>query len=583
MTSTINRALAHLGRHYRPFTHLDASTLHAAGRLIRTYDLLQGESITLVPAGRDDMLFIAAGAVSLIDEVAVAAPLDADGEALPEPVDLGKLPGPATLRAERRSVICRVELGEIYALLSIGEMPGDGGEESSDLLARVQLPSLLRTRVFRSLPLEVLDRTLRRIHPRPVAAGEEVIRQDERGDTFFIIQSGAAEVWREELEDDEPQMVAVLGPGDSFGEEALIIGGGRNATVRMIDDGVLLSLNKDDFEEVVSRPLTRSVTPAVAKAMMDSGHPMIDVRYEDEYQESFVPGSILMPLPDIRSLAGDLDPGATHLVMCAAGKRASAAAMLLRQRGIEALVVEGGMRNWPYRTNTIPELELVLFDFCPYAQRAVITLLHTGTPCKLTYIDAENKPDWFDRVSPLGKVPILRIDGRTHVFESSVINEYVAQVSGRSMLPADPIERTRAKSWIEFGATCLGGLMKMVQSADRQGYDAAAAAVLRNLAMLEKQVHADGPFFLGEEFSLVDSTYAPVFQRVRELDRIESFCDMESFPRLQRWSESLAALAEVNDSINGDFSDIYRRFVRRKGPGGHVDRLLARFDTAAIA
>ena len=67
-------------------------------------------------------------------------------------------------------------------------------------------------------------------------------------------------------------------------------------------------------------------------------------------------------------------------------------------------------------------IELISFDLCPFVQRSVITLLEKDIPFKRTNIDLANKPDWFLQISPLGKVPVLKIDGNI-LFESAVINE----------------------------------------------------------------------------------------------------------------------------------------------------------------
>ena len=164
-----------------------------------------------------------------------------------------------------------------------------------------RLMFLKSTRAFRLLPLHTVEEAAYRCEEVEAKRDQEVIRQDMKADNFYIILAGEAEVWREELEDDEPQMVALLGVGDAFGEEALITGGARNATVQMTTDGRLLQLSKEDFEELVSAPALRSVTAEVAKAMLSDGAQIIDVRFEEEYEESFIPSSILVPLPELRS------------------------------------------------------------------------------------------------------------------------------------------------------------------------------------------------------------------------------------------------------------------------------------------
>ena len=58
----------------------------------------------------------------------------------------------------------------------------------------------------------------------------------------------------------------------------------------------------------------------------------------------------------------------------------------------------------------MPDLKLISFDLCPYVQRAAIILTEKGVPFERVTIDLANKPGWFLEISPLGKVPLLRVD-----------------------------------------------------------------------------------------------------------------------------------------------------------------------------
>lgn len=70
---------------------------------------------------------------------------------------------------------------------------------------------------------------------------------------------------------------------------------------------------------------------------------------------------------------------------------------------------------------SLPAIELISFKTCPFVQRSVITLKEKGIDFKTTYIDLAEKPAWFLAISPLGKVPVLKI-GDEVLFESAVIN-----------------------------------------------------------------------------------------------------------------------------------------------------------------
>ena len=95
-----------------------------------------------------------------------------------------------------------------------------------------------------------------------------------------------------------------------------------------------------------------------------------------------------------------------------------------------------------------PKFELVSFDICPYVQRSVITLKHKKIDFKLTFIDLEKPPEWFNKISPLGKVPLLLVrnsesEKPTVLFESAPINEYLDEVTPDSINSKDPIQKAR--------------------------------------------------------------------------------------------------------------------------------------------
>ena len=64
---------------------------------------------------------------------------------------------------------------------------------------------------------------------------------------------------------------------------------------------------------------------------------------------------------------------------------------------------------------------LCSFKTCPWVQRAAIVLRAKHVPYDITYIDRDNRPDWFLAISPHSKVPVLRIGDAYRLFESNAI------------------------------------------------------------------------------------------------------------------------------------------------------------------
>ena len=563
-----NRTLEFLSKNFHPFTHFNRDMLSKAERSLRFFDIKAGEMLSLQACSPEDTLYITEGSAN----IALASHANknevyeykANNKQV---VHFSYDQSPVKITTDVSTTICHADRALLNDFISLQEISSSSNVEDKNTFMQ-RLMFLKTTRVFRLLPLNVVEKAAHRSKEIQVKKDQEVIRQDMKGDCFYIMLEGEAEVWREELEDDEPQMVALLGIGDAFGEEALITGGARNATVQMTTDGHLLQLSKDDFEELVSAPALRSVTAEVAKVMVDEGAQIIDVRFEEEYERSFVPGSILMPMPELRSHIPKLDKNIEYLILCAVGARAAAATLLLRQKNINARFIEGGIQQWPFPTAKSLDLELIMFDFCPYAQRGVISLLQNDIPCKLTYLDPDNLPDWFADVSPFGNVPILRVNGKTTIFESSVINELIGLLATSKMLPADPVERSVSRSWTEFGSTLIGQITGILSVKSEEEFLEKCTAFHTNLQRLEEQLEGRGPYFSGKDFSLTDSTYAPLFMRMQHLNNCVPLYEVADYPLIKNWTKQLLALDSVKNSSPANFKDIFNRFIQRRGKGG---------------
>ena len=84
------------------------------------------------------------------------------------------------------------------------------------------------------------------------------------------------------------------------------------------------------------------------------------------------------------------------------------------------------------------KLTLVSHHLCPYVQRAAISLAEKGVPFERISIDLADKPAWFRAISPLGKVPLLRVhqDGEeTVIFESAVVLEFLEENENKPLQP----------------------------------------------------------------------------------------------------------------------------------------------------
>ena len=203
---------------------------------------------------------------------------------------------------------------------------------------------LLRTEAFHRIPPSNLQAIFMRLQPVNYRAGEVVVKQGDEGDYFYAIAAGRCAVTHEGPPSDTGVPLAELGPGDSFGDEALICDAKRGATVTMLTDGALMRLDKSDFNSLLKEPMLQRVSyPEASERVAKNGANWLDVRLPSEFQASHLTGAINLPLSMLRVSLAQLDPSANYVVVCDTGRRSSAGAFILNARGYNAVVVQGGM------------------------------------------------------------------------------------------------------------------------------------------------------------------------------------------------------------------------------------------------
>ena len=206
---------------------------------------------------------------------------------------------------------------------------------------------------------------------------------------------------------------------------------------------------------------------------------------------------------------------------------------------------------------------LVSHHLCPYVQRAAIALTEKGVAFERIYVDLANKPDWFKAISPLGKVPLLLV-GDEVVFESAVILEYLEETLPNPMHPAGPLARARHRGWIEFGSSILNDIWGFYSAPDAAALDAKAESLSRKFDRVEG-VLADGPWFAGETFRLVDAAYGPVFRYFDAFDRVGDFGILADKPKVAAWRAALAGRPSVREAVTADYPNRLGAFLKARG------------------
>jgi len=208
------------------------------------------------------------------------------------------------------------------------------------------------------------------------------------------------------------------------------------------------------------------------------------------------------------------------------------------------------------------KLTLISHVLCPYVQRAVIALKEKGVDFERIDIDLSDKPDWFLKISPLGKVPVLKV-GDDVIFESAVIAEFLEDTVSPPLHPADPVRRADHRGWIEFAGVVLNDIWELYTALDRESFEKKRQALAQRFERLEERLKAD-PWFDGQAFHLVDAAFGPVFRYFDVFDAIDDFGILKGKPRIARWRKALKEHPSVKTAVTRDYPERLKDFIVKR-------------------
>jgi len=328
-----------------PLCALGESYLRELSHHARILELAPGEALGEALAGVESILYLVEGAVCFSggsEPDVIASALDPGARfALPGIETRGR-----EAHAVERTRLLRIDRAKVSTLLIWAEAaprPGsahDGGPRQAAITAL-----LLQSRLFERIPPSNIERVGELVEPLAVRAGEVMVRQGSSGDHYYVVESGRCEVLREYDDGSEPLRLAELGPGESFGEEALLTDSVRNATVRMLTDGSVARLTRDYFVELISAPLIQEVSHRRGEDLVATGARWVDVRLPEEFERDGLDGAINIPLNELRRRAGELPATGSYVTYCNTGRRAQAGAFLLSQRGRHVACLAEGIAH----------------------------------------------------------------------------------------------------------------------------------------------------------------------------------------------------------------------------------------------
>lgn len=207
-------------------------------------------------------------------------------------------------------------------------------------------------------------------------------------------------------------------------------------------------------------------------------------------------------------------------------------------------------------------LILISHPLCPYVQRAAIVLAEKDVTFERRDVDLRDKPAWFLALSPLGRTPVLLVDGDA-LFESAVICEYLDETHQPRLHPAPALERARHRAWMAYGSELLDAIGAFYRAKDKGELEQRRADIRSRLARLEA-VLGNGPFFGGAAFGMVDAVFGPAFRYFDVFEAIDDFGFFAGLPKVGAWREQLSRRPSVRGAVGPDYARLLWIFLKTR-------------------
>ncbi len=343
----VEQVSTELLRGFSPLDGLKRDNLAALARKVHIREMTPGQLLFKEGDTEKRTLYVISGILELVDEGKVVGTVEGGSETARNPI-APVYPRRVAARARDRVQFISIDSDLLDVMLTwdqtgtyeVSELAGKSDQTNEDWMTM-----LLQTKAFHKIPPANIQAIFMRMQQINYRTGDVILKQGAEGDYFYVLIRGSALVTRETPLSKEGIKLAELKVGDTFGEEALISDAKRNATVTMKSDGAVMRLGKDDFKKLLNEPMLDWVSKAEAEEVIRTGGQWLDVRLPSEYENQHLDGALNIPLYFIRLKINTLDQSKKYVVCCDTGRRSSAGAYILSERGYQAYVLRGGINR----------------------------------------------------------------------------------------------------------------------------------------------------------------------------------------------------------------------------------------------
>ena len=333
---------------FSPLNGLKRDNLIALAKKVRIRELSPQQILFKEGDTEKRTIYIVSGALELLDGGKLSEVVEGGTDSARNPVS-PLFPRRVTARAHDRVQFISIDSDLLDVMLTWDQT---GSYEVSELQGKADgvggddwMTMLLQAKAFHKIPPANIQAIFMRMQQINYKTGDVVLKQGSEGDYFYVLTRGKSLVTRETPLNKEGIKLAELDVGDTFGEEALISDAKRNATVTMTTDGSVMRLGKDDFKRLLNEPMLDWLSAEEAEQLVQQGGQWLDVRLSSEFENQHKDGAINIPLYFIRLKINTLDKSKKYVVCCDTGRRSSAGAYILSERGFQAYVLRGGINS----------------------------------------------------------------------------------------------------------------------------------------------------------------------------------------------------------------------------------------------
>lgn len=327
-----------------PLNTLDEAALLQVQQQARFEQLKRGDYLFRAGDSNQERIYLLSGEVALYDGKSEIERVMAGGSAARYPL-AHHLPRKYSVMARTGVELLRIDNQLLNAQLAKSNASAYEVEELDPEATDDWMGQLLQSPIFQRIPAANIQNVIMRMEAIQVNAGDLIVQEGSGGnddDYFYLINQGHCSVSKVGASGDSQELVR-LGPGDCFGEEALLADRPRGSSVTMLTAGVLLRLKKCDFVEYIKRPLANAIGLEEARQKVREGAIWLDVRSAQEYASSHIIDSINLPFTVLRPQLAKLEHDRSYIIYCQDGQLSTAAIYLLLEQDIDAYVLAKGM------------------------------------------------------------------------------------------------------------------------------------------------------------------------------------------------------------------------------------------------